>query len=154
MALSHEQRLDLIDRKREAYIPQKPMYVLFSQEDALSVTPGFNTLMRHEIKQGRLTDKTGVVLNPFEQMYRSVQIAAAREIGHTVSLTQAGIELLGLMVDTYYAEKGVEKNTPIPPNMKEVMTSYINFKGVYDRVSQKTTQSKRSSIMSLILRKK
>jgi len=152
MSLSYEAERALINRIREAHNPQTPISVPFSQEDALSVTPGFNTLMRHEIKQGRLTDKTGVVLNPFEQMYRSVQIAAAQDAGYTVSLTQSGVDLLGLMVDKYYAEQGIVKDTPIPPDMMEVMQGYVNFKGVFDRAEQKKKQG-RSNVLQRIFGK-
>lgn len=152
MALSYEAERDLINRKRESRNPQNPVYVHFSQEDAQSVVSGFNTLMRHEIGQGRLTAETSITLTPFEQMARSVNIASVTKGGNTASLTQSGVELLGLMVDRYYDEHGLSTNA-IPPEKRDVMVGYINFKGVFDRVAQKPRRQRRS-LMQVILRQR
>ncbi len=149
MSLSYEAERELLNRVREAYNPQSPVKVLFSQEDALSITPGLNTLMRHEIQKGRVSDRTGAVMTPFEQIHRTLNIAAATDSGYTAHLTRAGVDLLGLMVDRYYEEHGVGKNTAIPPHEMGVMTGYINFKGVFDRVAEKSNLKKRNFIQRI-----
>lgn len=79
----------------------------FTQEEAISGAALVNMLMRHELKEKRISEQSDPE-NPFDSLVGELNAAATRKDGGNVYIGESRIQLIRGMLKTCCKERGIE----------------------------------------------